>query len=279
VRAPTRALIVEDIESWMYTLSRAARRAGASEVIVCQSLEQVRDALREARFDIAILDVGLDPDDDVNADGITALEMIRETDGGGTRCILVTGWQGGDRMDLQASAQQKYGVDWAYMKEKYEAYAVIAKLTELLEQATERRLSLTTLMANLSAGMEIWHFEGQLLEAISPKGGVQTLYAAASRLISSAIPLLARSPDKPMETGPDGAAVGVYWSRGLAAAVAVGFTSARTWRGDEGDIPVNLQRFLPANMAPDLIDRVRERDVLGWLWELPGVDRDEFVEN
>lgn len=278
MRAPTRALVVEDIESWGFTLSRAARRAGASEVKVCENLEQVRDALREARFDIAILDVGLDPDDDVNADGIAALEMIREIDGGGTRCVLVTGWQGGDRMDLQARAQQTYGIDWAYMKEKYEAHAVIAKLNELLEQASERRLSLTTPMASLGGRLEAWAFEGRLLETISPKFGVQTLYAAVSRLISSAIPLLALHPDMPMETGPDGAAVGVYWSRALATAVAVGLTSARVWQGDEGDIPVTLQRFLPANVTPDLIERVRERDVLGWLWELPGIDRDEFVE-
>jgi ActR/RegA family two-component response regulator len=278
VRAPTRALVVEDIESWIFTLSRAARRAGASEVIVCQNLEQVREALRVARFDVAILDVGLDPDDDVNADGVAALEMIRRADGGGTRCVLVTGWQGGDRMDLQANAQQKYGIDWAYMKEKYEAHAVIAKLGELLEQASERRLSMTTPMAELSGKQEAWMFEGQLLEAISPKGGVQTLYAAVSRLLSSAIPLLARNPDKPMETGPDGASVGMYWSRALATAVAVGLTSARAWQDDEGDIPVNLQRLLPAHVTPDLIERVKERDALGWLWELPGVDRDEFVE-
>jgi ActR/RegA family two-component response regulator len=278
MRAPTRALVVEDIESWVYTLSRAARRAGASEVIVCENLDQVRDALRVARFDIAILDVGLDPDDDVNDDGIVALEMIREMDGGGTRCVLVTGWQGGDRMDLQAKASQKYGIDWAYMKEKYEAHAVIAKLTELLEHAPERRLSLATPMANLGANTDSWIFEGQLLEAISPKGGVQTLYAAVSRLISSAIPLLALHPDKPMETGPDGVSVGVYWSRALATAVAVGLTSSRAWQEDEGRIPVNLQRFLPAHVTPDLTERVQERDVLGWLWELPGVDIDKFVE-
>jgi len=29
VRAPTRALIVEDIGTWVYTFNRAARRAGA----------------------------------------------------------------------------------------------------------------------------------------------------------------------------------------------------------------------------------------------------------
>ena len=78
MKAPTRALVVEDIEAWVYILDRAARRAGASEVVVCQNLQMVRDALRSARFDVAILDIGLDPDDDLNSDGIKALEAIRE---------------------------------------------------------------------------------------------------------------------------------------------------------------------------------------------------------
>jgi CheY-like chemotaxis protein len=139
VKAPTRALIVEDIETWVYTLDRAARRAGASEVVVCENLQAVKDALRKARFDVAILDVGLDPDDDLNSDGIKALEAIREKDGGSTRCVMITGWQGGDVLDLQADAQHRLGMDWAYMKDKYEAHTVIVKLSELLEQAPERR--------------------------------------------------------------------------------------------------------------------------------------------
>ncbi len=278
MKAPTRALIVEDIDSWVFTLSRAARRAGASEIVVCESTEKVREALRFARFDIAILDVGLDPDDEVNADGIAALEMIRKTDGDGTRCILVTGWQGGDRMDLQAAAQAKYGINWAYMKEKYEAHAVIEKLTELLAQAEDRRLSNTTPMANLGASMEAYRFENQLLGAVSPGGGVQTLYSVVSRLIGSAIPLLALHPSTPMEEGSDGVSVGVYWSRALATAVAVGLASAGVWHNDEGEIPDSLERFLPSGVMPDLIERVRDRNVQGWLWELPGLDRDTFSE-
>ena len=94
MKAPTRALIVEDMENWQYTLERAARRSGASEVVVCEDLEMVKDALRKARFDVALLDIGLDPENDLNVDGIKVLEAIREIDGGGTRCVLVTGWQG-----------------------------------------------------------------------------------------------------------------------------------------------------------------------------------------
>jgi CheY-like chemotaxis protein len=274
VKAPTRILVLEDIDTWAYTLSRAARRAGASEVVVCENLHMAERELRAARFDVAILDIGLDPDDDGNSDGTKALEMIREKDGGGTRCVLVTGWQGGDRLDLMAGAQQKYGVDWAYMKEKYEARAVIDKLTELLEEAPGRRLSFTTPMQNLCADAEPWRFEVQLVEALSPVGGVRTLYSAASRLISSAIPLVARHPDSPMTATPDGALVGVYWSRALATAVAVGFAPAQAW--DEGNPAENLSPLVAMDVIPDLIEQVRERNVQGWLWELPQLGRDDF---
>ncbi len=275
MKAPTRALIVEDIESWRYNLKRAARRAGASEVVVCENLQEVKEALRKARFDIAILDVGLDPDDDLNSDGIDALEAIREIDGMGTRCILITGWQGGDRMDLQARTQQKFGIDWAYMKENYEAHAVIDKLSELLEDASLRRLSLTTPMANLGAEVEPFRFEAQLLGALSPTGGVQTLYSLVSRLLSSAIPVIAMYPTTPMRQEPDGIWMGVYWSRALAAAVAVDLALAAGRKGEEGSAPAGLLDLLSAGETPDLIESVRERNIQARLWEIP-LDRDRF---
>lgn len=275
MKAPTRALVVEDHDTWVHILDRAARRAGVSDVVVCENLQMVKDALRSARFDVAILDIGLDPDDDLNSDGFRALEVIREVDGGGTRCVLITGWQG-DRMALQAEAQQKFGIDWAYMKEKYEAHAVIAKLAELLQQAPERRLSQTTPMASLCASVEPFHFEGQLLDALSPNGGVQTLYSLVSRLLSSAIPVVAMHPAKPIEQGSDGAWIGMYWSRALATAIAVGLAPAVGWQDDQSRVPTELARLLPVGVEHDLVETARERNVQGWLWEIPALDRDKF---
>jgi CheY-like chemotaxis protein len=278
VKAPTRALIVEDIGTWVYTFDRAARRAGASEVVACESLRMAREALRTSRFDVAILDIGLDPDDDLNSDGIQVLEAIREIDGGGTRCILVTGWQGGDRMDLQAYAQQKFGVDWAFMKERYEARFVIGKLTELLEQASARRLSQTSAMAALGASVEPFVFEGALLNELCPHGGVQTLYSLASRLLSPVIPIVASQPDAPMTKGPGEIRVGLYWSRTLSSAIAVGLAPAAGWADDETAMPTSLRRLLPAGVTPDLLEIVRERNIQGRLWELPGLGRDDFPD-
>jgi len=221
----------------------------------------LKDVLRKARFDVAILDIGIDPDDDLNSDGIKGLEAIREMDGSGTRCIVVTGWQGGDRLDLLADAQQKLGVDWAYMKERYEAQAVIAKLTELLERASERRLSHATPMANLCASMEPWRFEDLLLGGLSPNGGVKTLYVLVARLLSSVVPIIPMCPELPMEKGADGVWAGLYWSRALSTAVAVELGSASRWNGEVSSVVSDMDRLQPLGIAPDLIESVRERNV------------------
>jgi hypothetical protein len=119
-------------------------------------------------------------------------------------------------------------------------------------------------------------FEGELLDALDPNGGVRTLYSLASRLLSSVIPLLAGNPDRPMEKGPDGVCVGVYWSRTLSAAVAVGLAPAERWPEDAAVVPGSLSHLLPAGVTPDLLEDVRVRDVAGRLWELPGLDRSSF---
>lgn len=277
--APTRALVVEDIDTWVYTLTRAARNAGASEVIQCSSLQAVRDKLRSYRFDIAILDIGLDPDNDLNADGVQALKAIREADGDSTRCVLVTGWQGGDRMALQSEAQLDHGVDFAFMKEKYDAPVIVTKLTNLLAKSTERRLAQGTAMASLCAKVDPpFRFENWLLTAISPAGGIQSVYKLVTRLLNSVTPAVASRPEMPLEKGPDGICAGLYWSRALGCAIGVGLAPATAWAEVDDAVPAVLARMLPREVVPARIANVHERNIAGHVWEMPGIDRDEFPE-
>jgi hypothetical protein len=97
-----------------------------------------------------------------------------------------------------------------------------------------------------------------------------------SRLLSTSIPIIARQPAMPLENGPDGACAGVYWSRALATAVGVDLAPATTRTDDEATVPAGLARQLPPDVTPDLIEKVRERNVVGRLWELPGLDRNAF---
>jgi hypothetical protein len=143
--------------------------------------------------------------------------------------------------------------------------------------AHERWVGRMIPLENLRAMMAPGHFDDQLLDVLSPAGGVQTFYSLVPRLLGSVIPLVAMHPFMPMQKGPDGGCVGLYWSRALATAVAVALSPANGWQGgDESTILEDLARRLPGGVVPDLIERARERNVQGWLWELPGIGRDEF---
>jgi len=133
----------------------------------------------------------------------------------------------------------------------------------------------TTPMENLCAGMEAWRFEGEMVGALSPKDGMKTLYSVVSRLLSNAIPLTARDPAMPMEKGPGGVLVGVYWSRALSTAVAVALAPASGWQ-DDNTTPPDLRHLMPGTVVPELIDSARERNVEGWLFELPQLSIEQF---
>lgn len=278
--APTRALIVEDVESWTFTLSRAARRAGVSEVHTCDSPAHVRSALGHVRFDVAVIDIGLDPDDDRNRGGQDVLAAIREKDGRSTRCILVTGWPG-DFLDVQSEMAAKYGVDWAYMKDRYDGPTVVAKLAELLEGASRRRVEQSTPMAQLAASANQMRFEDSLLRSFTVplRGDVTVLYALASELLDPITPLLARDVTAPMRAlGGRSGSAGLYWSRALGAAVIVELSTSASRQEDEiEDVGAGLGGLLDLPHAPELLVQVRRANLRGRVWEVPGVERAIFA--
>jgi DNA-binding response OmpR family regulator len=275
MNAPTRAIIVEDVEAWMFSFQRAARLAGISETYACSNLGQVREALRQARFDIAILDLGLDPDDDLNSEGAEALEMIRSQDGPATQVVLVTGWQGGDRMSMQSSLTNRFGVDWAYMKDRYEANDLIEKLSELLTQTRSRQAGAPVApMGDLEGEADSMRFQSDLLGRLKPTGGVETLFTLVGHLLSPVVPLIASTPQQPMVYGPDATCLGVYWSRALAAAVAVELSSRPDSAKDEDALDTVRQRLGIDRVV--LQSRASQKNLVGRLWELPGLERIEF---
>lgn len=57
------------------------------------------------------------------------------------------------------------------------------------------------------------------------------------RPIELASTTAAMNPAKPMEHGPRGTTVGVYWSRALAVAIPVGLAPVCGWQGEESIVP------------------------------------------
>ncbi len=72
---------------------------------------------------------------------------------------------------------------------------------------------------------------------------MQTIYTLVSRLLSGAIPIVAQHPGHPLEIWPGDVSVGLYWSRALSTAVAVGLGPARRVVGrPERDVPTEPER-------------------------------------
>lgn len=88
-------LIVEDSESWQRNLSAYVKKAGG-EPVVAANLGAVQDEVRKRCFDVAIVDLGLDPENDENRDGYRAVQKIRGYGRGihgfcdGTAIVVVT---------------------------------------------------------------------------------------------------------------------------------------------------------------------------------------------
>jgi len=57
-------------------------------------------------------------------------------------------------------------------------------------------------------------------------------------------------------------------------AVAVGLGPTSGWLDDESNPPTHLVHLLP---APNRIPTIRERNIQGQRWELPGIDTDKLV--
>ena len=112
------------------------------------------------------------------------------------------------------------------MKEKYDARSVIAKLTELLEGSPARRLSQATPMANLGGNAQPSRSKASCSTRSPQTAGSRPSTRWRRGSSAPVLPLLAEEPALPMEKGNDGVYVGVYWSRTLSAAVAVGLARA-----------------------------------------------------
>ncbi len=180
-------------------------------------------------------------------------------------------------MSLQAEAHLDHGVDFAFMKEKYDAPVVTAKLTELLAKAPDRRRGQGTAMESLSAGIDPpFAFEHWMLDALSPAGGIRTVYTLVNRLLRDVTPAIAKQPNPPLEKGTDGVCTGVFWSRALGCAVGVGLAPTDVWNGSAA-LPAGLAGMLRGEVMPDRITEAHERNLAGRVYEMPGIERDQFL--
>lgn len=88
-----KAIVIDDDDSWLETLSRRIQRAGFV-VSGVQSLSAAKERLRREFFHVAAIDLSLIPSDPNNRDGFHVLDIIRNEMREGCQGIVLTAYGG-----------------------------------------------------------------------------------------------------------------------------------------------------------------------------------------
>jgi CheY-like chemotaxis protein len=216
-------LIVEDEEEWRGIYARAVGAQGSRQTVkVATDLASAERLIDAAKFAVAFVDIGLDVADDGNVDGVRVMEKIRATDKD-TSIVVVTGRSGQDVLQITRDAIKKYG-----------AYDTVGKSTvrpsdirRLLEGGLEayRSVAAPGRMAardalSGDANPNVW--DDRVTRAIGYKGDTGAFYGFLGKLYGEYLPFVPRRDgDRTIVDQERKLVYGGYWSRAIAAAVAI----------------------------------------------------------
>ncbi len=216
-------LIVEDEEEWRGIYARAVGAQGPRQTVkIATDLASAEQLIDAAKFAVAFVDIGLDISDDGNVDGVRVMEKIRATDPD-TSIVVVTGRSGQDVLQITRDAIKKYG-----------AYDTVGKssvlpsdIRRLLEGGLEayRSVAAPDRMAARDAlrgdaAPLVW--DDRVISAIGFKGDMGAFYGFLTKLFGEYLPLVPRRDgDRTILDEERKLIYGGYWSRAIAAAVAI----------------------------------------------------------
>lgn len=100
-------LIVEDEEEWQDVYSRYAAKLGIFTIHLAEDLATAESLIDVMPFAVAFIDIGLNPNDDQNVDGLLVMEKIRSVDEA-TSIVVVTGRPGRDETPTARAALKRF---------------------------------------------------------------------------------------------------------------------------------------------------------------------------
>lgn len=210
-------LVVDDERSWRDFYEAEIRQMNVGPVWSAGDLAEAGKAIESVRFAVALVDIGLEEDDDRNVDGLRVMQLIRGA-GDPTSIIVVTGRSGRDVLSIVRDSIKEYDALDAVAKKTLAP----SHLRHLLESgirayqdatSDERRLLYDSLRGE--AEQVIW--DDAIMRATGIHGGAKAYYSLLESLFRPFVPLVSRQSDGVQVH--DGVAYGTFWSRGTGHAV------------------------------------------------------------
>lgn len=270
-------LVVEDEDQWHSLYRRAAGAYGLGETIsIAKDLATAERLIEAAKFAVAFVDIGLDITDDRNVDGLRVMEKIRAT-GDETSIIVVTGRSGQDALSIARDAIKKYDAYDAVGKSSVKP----SDIRRLLEKGLEAYRNATAVgrkaVRDALLGAEnAMARDNQVMRAIQLRGNVGVLYDFLAELFEQYLPVVPRDDAVYAHIdGEMGLVYGDYWSRAIAAAVAVCFGAVesldRAMAGEQVD-----SRLVGRYEVEAPIRQVTAHGIKGAVFRLDGCRREDF---
>jgi ActR/RegA family two-component response regulator len=280
VRSGENVLIVEDEDEWSGAYERAVHALGENYTVkIAKDLVSAERLIEATKFAVAFVDVGLDINDDRNVDGLRVMERIRASDDD-TSIIVVTGRSGQDVLSITRDAIKKYGAYDTVGKSSV-APADIRRLLEggLEEYRKAAAAGRRGAHEALRGDAEAMAWDHRLMQAMNFKGNASDFYEFLNRLLGGYLPMVTRQGGGQLDIDAStGLVYGDYWSRAIAAAVAVCFGAAEQFDQAIG-VHCTGGRLLGRYEIEGSLKELAGHGVKGAVFALAEGRREDFGEN
>ena len=223
--ADDNVLIVEDEEEWSGIFMRAVDAEGPHRMVkVARDVLGAKQLIDGTEFALAIVDVGLDVNDDRNIDGLHVMGKIRDV-GDKTSILVVTGRSGQDALQVARDAIKEYQAYDTIGKSS----VVPSKLRDLVRQGLKdyRDAAVpgrTDAREAIRGRMNPVAWDDQVMREIGFHGDVVGFYGFLDGLFGEYLPLSPKNQDRPVKADYEsGFLLGEFWSRAIGAAVFICF--------------------------------------------------------
>lgn len=277
MRSGENVLIVEDEDEWSGAYERAVGALGGNHTVkTAKNLASAERLIDAVKFAVAFVDIGLDITDDRNVDGLLVMERIRAT-GDETSIIVVTGRSGQDVLSITRDAIKKYNAYDTVGKGSV-APADIRRLFEggLKEYRKAAAAGRKSAHEALRGDAEAMAWDYRLMQASNFKGDASNFYEFLDTLLDDYLPIVPRGKDGRLDVDTStGLVYGDYWSRAIAAAIAICFGAAEQF---DQAIEVNSTdgRLFGKYKLGDALQELTDHGVKGAVFPLAEGRREDF---